>query len=303
MDILLTIFAAPISSAIMTLILASLYISVLLVLQALLPYEHKLLEQLFVILFIVTFFKQVVEAFVIMNELTEVMQAFFITLMPLLSAVLIAVQAIFSFLAWNPVVLFIVQLLMFVTTKVFIPALLTALILDGCTRILPAISFTKAAEFIRATVLSLILASVLGLSTILTFSGIAFYQVSDVIKSPIKKLIEQNIPLIGGLIVQGFSLFTKYQGVATTFVGFSFLSTVWAAAFYPAGTLLIHALTFKMLGALAEPFTNGRISGLFDDVAKTLFVLCAVAFLLGFTIVLIVLLLIIFVQLGVGKSY
>ncbi|MEK4229905.1 stage III sporulation protein AE [Solibacillus sp. FSL H8-0538] len=300
---LTTIFAAPLSSALFAIVLAVLYVLLFLILQAFLPDEQKLLEQLFILIFIATFAERIVEAFVVMGQLITVLQGFFAALMPILSTMLLAVQAVFSLLAWNPIVLSVMQLLLFICTKVLIPALLIALFLDGATRILPAISFSKASDLLRASVLSMVIASVLALTAILSFSGIAFFQLNDAIKSPIKKLIEQNIPLIGGLIVEGFSLFNKYQSTATTIFGLSFLSAVWAAAFYPAGTLLIHALTFKLLGALTEPFTNGRISGLFDDVGKTLFVLCAIGFLLGFAIVFIVLICVIIIQLGVGKSY
>lgn len=300
---LTNIFAAPLSSALFAILLATLYVLLLLILQGLLPTEHKLLEQLFILLFIGTFAQRIVDAFIVMGQLITILQAFFAALMPILSTMLIAVQAVFSLLAWNPIVLVIMQLLLFLCSKVLMPALLVALFLDGCTRILPSISFSKTSDLLRGSVLSMVMASVIALSAVLSFSGIAFFQLNEAIKSPIKKLIEQNIPLIGGLVVEGFSMFNKYQSTATTVLGLTFLSGVWAAAFYPAGTLLIHALTFKFLGALTEPFTNGRISGLFDDVGKTLLVLCAIAFLLGFAIVFVVLICVIIIQLGVGKNY
>lgn len=75
------------------------------------------------------------------------------------------------------------------------------------------------------------------------------------------------------------------------------------ASFYPAGRLLIHALTFKFVAAIVEPFTGSTISGLLDDVGKSLLLLCAVAILLGIAFVFIWLILMIIMQLGVGKSF
>ena len=297
-----SIFAAPISSALLALVVASLYVLLYLIMQAIVPAEQKRIELIFVLLLIATFAERIVEAFGVMEQLLTILQAFFLALLPILSTMLVAVQAVFSLVAWNPIVLVVMELLLFICTKLLLPALLTALVLDACTRILPEVSFSKAAELLRTSVLSTIIASVLALTTILSFSGMAFFQLNDAIKSPIKKLIEQNIPLVGGLIVEGFSLFQKSQSTSSTLIGLTFLSSVWVASFYPAITLLIHALTFKMLGAITEPFTNSRISGLFDDIGKTLLVLCAVAFLLGFALVFIVLLCIIMIQLGVGKS-
>ena len=132
--------------------------------------------------------------------------------------------------------------------------------------------------------------------------GVALIQLNDAVKSPIKKLIEQNIPLVGGLIVEGLSFFQKTQSTVSSFVGLSFLTIVWSAAFYPAMVLLLHALLFKVMGAFVEPFSNMRISGLFDDVGKTLFVLCAVALLLGFAIIFIVLLCVVLMQMSMGGT-
>lgn len=299
---ILSIFSQPIQAAVLCLVTVGVYILLYLVMQALLPNDQAIIEQLFVWLFIALFAGQVIDAFVVMTQLISILQAFFILLLPLLSTMLVAVQALFSLVAWNPIIFFILQLLMFVCTKFLIPALIIALILDMCTRILPQISFSKAAELIRGTVLSVIVAAVITLTSVLSFTGMAFFQLNDAVKSPIKKLIEQNIPLIGGLIVEGFSLFQKTQTSVATLAGLAFLASVWFAAFYPALTLLIYALTFKVLGAVTEPFMNARLSGLFDDTSKTLLVLCAVGLLLGFTLVFIVMLCIVLVQLGMGGS-
>lgn len=62
-------------------------------------------------------------------------------------------------------------------------------------------------------------------------------------------------------------------------------------------------MTFKLLAAVIEPFTGSTISGLLDDVGKSLLLLCAVAILLGIAFVFIWLILIVIMQLGVGKSF
>lgn len=293
-------FTEPVQSLVFSLLLVAVYILLYLLLLALVPNETVLIEQLFILLFIVVFAQNVVDAFVVLYELIEVLQNFFIAILPIMSFMLLTIQTVFTAIAWNPIIILFVQVILFVSTKVLIPALALALVFDVCTRIYPLISFTKAAELIRSSILSIMIASVVALTSILTFSGLAFIQLNDALKSPIKKLIEQNIPLIGGLIVEGLSFFQKTQSTVSTFLGLSFLTIIWGAAFYPAIVLLLHALLFKTIGAMIEPFTNMRMSGLFDDVGKTLFVLCAVAFLLGFAIMFIVLLFIFFMQMSLG---
>lgn len=301
MEELLTIFLLPLRTSATLLLTIFLLIGLYLVLQALLPDEQKLLEQLMLVLFIVTMASQVLEAFVVMRQLLGLFQHFFILLLPLLTAMLFAVQAVFLLIAWHPILLVFIQFILFLTEQVILPLLVVSVVLDCCTRLLPAMSFAKASDLLRQTVLSVTAVSILTLTTALSFTGVAFVQLNESVKTPIKKLIEQNIPLIGHLLVEGLSLFQKSQSAVLSVTGVAFLTAAWAAAFYPAVTLLLQALTFKLLGALAEPLTNARMSGLFDDMGKTLFVLCAVALLLGFIVMFIVLLGIVILQFGVGK--
>lgn len=302
MEDFLGLFATPLQSIFSILLLSLLYVGVYLLFIALLPNETAMIEQLFVLLFIVSFGQQVIDAFVVLYELISVLQSFFVAVIPILSMMLLTMQSVFTLLAWNPIVILIIQFLLFVSTKLLIPSLIVALLLDISTKIFPTISFAKAADLIRSSVLSFIIAAIVALTSILTFSGAALIQINDAVKSPIKKLIEQNIPLIGNLIVEGLSFFQKSQSMVSSFIGVSFLAVVFSAAFAPAMMLLGHALTFKVVGAVIEPFTNTRMSALFDDVGKTLFVACAVSGLLGFAIVFIVLLCIFFAQMSIGGS-
>lgn len=301
MDEIVSIFMSPLRASALLLLTICCYIGLYLLLQALLPDEQALLEQIFIVLFIVTMARQVLDAFVVMQQIIGLFQHFFLLLLPLLTMMLYAVQAVFLLIAWHPILLVFIQFLLFVAEQAILPMLVTTVVLDCCTRLLPAVSFAKASDFLRQVVLSVMVVSVLTLTAALTFSGAAFFQLNDTVKSPIKKLIEQNIPLIGNLIVEGLSLFQKSQSAVVSLAGVAFLTAAWAVAFYPAVALLLHALTFKLLGALTEPLTNGRISGLFDDIGKTLFVLCAVALLLGFIIVFIVMLGVVILQVGVSK--
>lgn len=302
MEALLQLLTTPLQSIASLLLLSAVYIGLYLLFVAMLPKEAALIEQLFVILFIISFAQTVIEAFVVLNELIALLQHFFVAVIPILSLMLLTMQSVFTLLTWNPIVIVIIQFLLFVANKLLIPSLIMALLLDVSSKIFPAISFSKASDLIRSSVLSFIIASIVALTSILTFSGAALIQINDAVKSPIKKLIEQNIPLIGGLIVEGLSFFQKSQSIVSTFVGVSFLAVVFSAAFAPAVILLGHALTFKLIGAVIEPFTNARLSGLFDDVGKTLFVACAISGLFGFAIVFIVLLCIFFAQMSIGGS-
>ena len=148
----------------------------------------------------------------------------------------------------------------------------------------------------------MIAASILLLSSVLTFSSVAFFSIQDTLANPLKKVIEQNVPIIGSLLVEGMSLLKKFQSTATTVTGLTTITALLILSFYPAITLLIKAFTFKLAGALAEPFVNSRVSSVLDDIGNTLFMLCAIALLLAIGFIVIWLILFFIVQIGTGRS-
>lgn len=303
METIFAIFQEPIANVLFIFTGIITYVLLFLLIEAFAPNFKQWLDPLFIILLAITLSKIIFDSFQLMSQLAEVFSAFFLALIPVLTSAMLILQSILSFVAWSPIVLFLMQLLMHLSSKVIIPALFASLIFDFCTRFLPSISFKKLADLLRMTSMAMIAASSLALTMVLTFSGVAFFTVDAVVTSPLKKMVEQTIPFVGSIIVQGFSLLQKFQGSATTIAGFSTITAFGAAAFYPAGTLLVYAFSCKLLGAITEPFTSGTVSGFIDDVGNTLFILCAVAIIIGFTFVFIWLLLFMIVQLGVGKSF
>ena len=146
---------------------------------------------------------------------------------------------------------------------------------------MPNISFFRLAELIRLTVLTVVSACVIGYTILMTISGMAMMTVSKAISAPLKKVVEQSVPLVGSFVVEGFSLFHQFSALSTGWLGISALATVWTLAFYPAMQLVLAAFTFKYLGALLEPFTYTEMSRLLDDIGRSVFVLCGVSFLLA----------------------
>lgn len=303
MNEILNIFLDPLKIAGQSIILIVTYTIVFLIIEAFVPKFKKWADVLFVVVLILTLGQTVMDAFLLMGQLAGIFSDFFLALYPILTSLLVIMNAVFSFIAWSPILFFIIESLILLCKKILIPAITVSLILDFCTRFIQEMSFSKASDLIRGSVMTLITASLLAMMTVLSFTGVAFFTIDKTIATPAKKVIEQTIPIVGSLIVEGFSIFHKYQSTATTVAGFSAMTAFWVAAFFPAGKLLIHAMTFKFLAAIIEPFSSSTVSGLLDDVGKSLLVLCAVAVLLGIAFVFIWLLLMVIMQLGVGKSF
>lgn len=300
---IVNIFLEPIKLAGQSIVLVIIYAIIFLVIEGFSPKFKSWLDTLFIIVLVLTLGQKVMDSFYLIAQIAKIAKDFFLGLTPILISILSVLNAVFSFIAWSPIVIFIFQFLIFLCSKVLIPGIVLTLIFDFCTRFFPEMSFSKGSDLIRSSILTAITATLILLLTILSFTGVAFFTVDKAIASPAKKVIEQTIPIVGSLIVEGFSIFQKYQSTVTTIAGFGTMTAFWITAFYPAGKLLIHALTFKIIAALIEPFTSSSVNGLIDDVGKSIFVLCAVAILLGITFVFIWLIFMVILQIGVGKSF
>lgn len=298
----MTTFMKPLTESATLLATLLLLFLLILIIEGISKHSRQFLSTLFIFLILIIVGQQVFDAFVLMKELASIFSAFFLAFIPLVSTVLAIMQSLISLVAWSPAIIFVLQLLVYCCDKLLIPSLFTALIFDICSRLYPQVTFLKVAELIRKTVFSIIAASILLLSSILTFSSVAFFSIQDTLANPLKKVIEQNVPIIGSLLVEGMSLLKKFQSTATTITGFTTITALLILSFYPAVTLLIKAFTFKLAGAIAEPFVNGRISSLLDDIGNTLFMLCAIALLLAIGFIVIWLILFFIVQIGTGRS-
>lgn len=298
----MTVLLKPLTESATLLMTLLLLFLMILIIEGMSKQSRQFLSTLFIFLILIIVGQQVFDAFVLMKELASIFSAFFLAFIPLVSTVLAIMQSLISLVAWSPAVIFVLQLLVYCCDKLLIPSLFTALIFDICSRLYPQVTFLKVAELIRKTVFSIIAASILLLSSILTFSSVAFFSIQDTLANPLKKVIEQNVPIIGSLLVEGMSLLKKFQSTATTITGFTTITALLILSFYPAVTLLIKAFTFKLAGAIAEPFVNSRVSSVLDDIGNTLFMLCAIALLLAIGFIVIWLILFFIVQIGTGRS-
>ncbi len=290
----------PVSEAATFLLMVLLYMTLQLVLEAFLP-KNSLLSTLFFILLLLLMIDPIIEAFVLMKQLTTIFSTFFLAFIPLITTILAVVQSVLSFIAWTPIVLFLLHFLIYICDTWLIPSLVLALVLDVCSRLYPTISFLRLAALIRKSVFSLIAAAILVLSSVLTISSFSWFSIQETFSSPIKKVIEQNVPVIGSLLVEGMSLLKAFQSTATTWTGLASVTTMLVLAFTPAALLLIKAFTLKLAGAVTEPFMEKTISQLLDDSGNTLFLLCGVALLLAIGFIVIWVLLFFLVQIGTGK--
>ena len=221
----------------------------------------------------------------LIRDIAHSISMMFISIYPILTASMIAAGGAFSMLNFQPAMLLFANGAIVLTERVLIPLLTTALILDLVSRILPPVPFTKMADLIRTTLLGSVSAVVAAYSIFITVGGTMSWALTGLASEPIKELVRQNVPLIGSFMTDSMGTIGRYSSGASVFAGGWLISAIWTVALIPSFKTLITAFFYRWTAALIEPFANEDITGILDDIGRTLFVLCAISFLIAFAFI------------------
>ncbi len=229
--------------------------------------------------------KPAFEHLALIRDIAHSISMMFIAVYPILTASMIAAGGAFSMLNFQPAMLLFANGAVVLTESVLIPLLTAALIFDLVTRILPEVPFTKLADLIRTTLLGTVSAVVAAYSIFITIGGTMSWALSGITTGPIKELISQNVPLIGSFMTESMGTVGRYSSGVSVFAGGWFITTIWTVALVPTIKTLLTAFFYRWTAALIEPFANKDVTGIIDDIGRTLFVLCAVSFLVAFAFI------------------
>ena len=285
----------------MTLILCG-YVVIILIINMIVPEFEKGTRVLFFLIVLATVGPVVVNSFRLIDDIAQGLSHIFMAFYPILTSTFLLSSSIMAIASWQPFMLFFVQVLTIVSSKWLIPGVLLAVVFDVCSAIVKDISFTRIAEFIRFTILSIVSASVICYIILMSASGVAAFSVNKAVAEPVKKLIEENIPVVGSFIVDSFSMFQHMSQFSTSITSISAFVAVVTVAFIPTVQLVVSAYSLKLIAAILEPIAFDDICKLLDHISKSLFTLCAVSFLIAFSFMFSCFFLIVFVQvMGGGR--
>lgn len=254
--------------------------------------QTALLDNLFFFLVLFIILPDLLRIFEVVAQTVSILTSTLYSFIPVISSILFLLQGIIAIFAWNPFILIIVQLILFLTEHIFISAIVIALFLDIWTRGIPAIPLSKMAQFIRSFLLISIGVLMMVLTAVMTISGTLILTLNQSISSPLKRILEQSIPIVGSIIVQALSVMKKTQIVSSSAVGAGAILTFVAVMGTPLFFLLIKAILYRILSVISEPLMPSSITNLIEDISKNLLVLCGVvAIVLCSLIVIIIIIL------------
>ena len=238
--------------------------------------QSALLDNSFFFLVLFIILPDLLRIFEVVAQTVSTLTSTLYSFIPVISSILFLLQGIIAIFAWNPFILIIVQLILFLTEHIFISAIVIALFLDIWTRGIPSIPLSKMAQFIRSFLLISIGVLMMVLTAVMTISGTLILTLNQSISSPLKRILEQSIPIVGSIIVQALSVMKKTQIVSSSAVGAGAILTFVAVMGTPLFFLLIKAILYRILSVISEPLMPSTITNLIEDISKNLLVLCGV---------------------------
>lgn len=211
-------------------------------------------------------------------QLLQSFTAIYATIYPLLLTILTALQSLLSLAAISPLFISINVLYSVLLEKLLLPLVISSFLLTISSQLYPVISFTRLVQLIRKVLLLCVALYMLLYTSILAISTVML-RFSSNFGMTMRRLIEQNVPLVGSVMTEIFSLIRQFQFVASSTLSFTALLAVGLLLFIPVVTLLLYSFTLFVGAAIVEPLLGSTHAYVLEELAKTLLLMCAVAFI------------------------
>lgn len=270
------------------------------VLNYLFPAFSEWTKQLLYIVIVLVVLRPAFEQLLLIQKLMKSIALLFVTSYPILTAGMAISGNALSLLNFQPALLLFANGAVFFADRLLLPLVTAALLFDIVSRLNPLLSYSKLSDMLRTTLLAVVSSIVAAYSIFITAGGAVSWGISEATSEPLKELIRQNIPFIGSFVTDSMGALGRYSSNAGFMVGGWLLITLWGIAIMPVVQTLLLAFLYRWCAALIEPFSSSELSDVLDDIGRSLFVLCAITFLMIFAFVYTVLFFIVFIKLSMS---
>lgn len=254
-------------------------------LQFLLPKFEKWIHKMVFFITLSFILQPAITQITSVTSIIHAMGTSFLSVYPILAAIFLTASSSLSLLNFQPAMLLFAYGAIYLSEKLLLPLLITALLLDISSKMMPEINFTKLADLCRMTLFGLVSAIVATYSVFITVGGTMNWALSSITSEPIQQLIQQNIPFIGSFLTESVRSLGQHTSSMSVLTGSWLIGTLWTIALMPTLKTLLIALAYRWFAALIQPITEDAISDMIDDIGKTLLVLCAITFIIAFALI------------------
>ena len=178
--------------------------------------------------------------------------------------------------AYQPLVLFLSNVVSNIFSKVLLPIVITIFVLSLVDNLSPQTKvknlidfFTSGFKWIIGIVFTIYMA-------FMAIQGITASSADGISIKTAKYAIKNYIPMLGGYISDGFEVARVGSVIIKNAIGFSGIIFLIITIISPIIFIGILQLALKLIAALAEPIADGRSTGLLSSVSKSLSLLITV---------------------------
>lgn len=223
-------------------------------------------------------------------------------LLPIVVALFSVLQVLFTLGAWSAPFVVVANGFLLICKQFLVPLLYVVFLLQIVSRIAAPFSLLKAATFLKRTIFSAISIALFLMTSFVAFSTAAISSLSTFGQTA-KKLLEQNIPLIGSLLNEGLLMMKQFVSVPLTLSGAMAVGALLLSLLIPVMKLFILMVGFYVMGAVSEPLDSGQISNLLEDFGSVAMLMCGLAIVVAIAIVCNSFLLFVFIQWMTGRVF
>ena len=303
MEEILTSLVQPIKEVAQTFSYMLLFGFIFICLEWFIPSSKRLFKLMFMLIICIYCLEPAIRALELIQSMTSELVTLFLSIYPILTLGIAASGGAFLITSWNPAVMLFASFTTVLAGKILIPAIMAAFLFDLISRIHPPTSFAKMSDLIRLTLIGSTSIILLLYSIFMSVNGVITWAVSGTVNETVKRLIQNNIPFVGSLLTESISTMKNFSSSASVITGNAVIISVLMLVAIPTIQTILIAFLYRLLGAILEPFVDGNISGLLDDIGKTLFVLSIISVLIAFTFFFTIILTMLFAKLLItGKG-
>lgn len=207
-------------------------------------------------------------------NLTEIMSPIILTLM-------IGSGGNVSAALYKPSVAFFSQGFIYIISSIVLPLIGGMIIMNILSNFSTSVKVRKFGDFFSSIVKWILGISILLYGIIITIQGISSASYDGLSAKIAKYTISNSVPLVGGLIKDGFDLVVAGSILLRNAIGVTVVIMLFYTILAPLLSLIIFSLLLKLCAAISEPIADARISDFCTSLSKSTGYIVAVLLSVG----------------------
>ncbi len=233
---------------------------------------------------IISLFKSVKIVIENISKLNEIMS-------PIMLGLIVSSGGNVTASIYSPTVVFLSNGFISIVLYLLLPLISIIMVFGVMSSFSEKIKLGKFSDFFTSVFKWVLGISVTISGLFITVHGLNASVIDGVSIKAAKYAISNSVPLIGGFLKDGFDIVTSGTIIIKNVIGVTGIIALFYLLLAPVVHLIAYSLAFKLVSAVTEPFSDGKISSLCTVSAKsiTYLIICVLVVALMFFVNLIIL--------------